>query len=78
MNKRLHKKQVNHYLRVLAVQEIYYANDGRTNKWIYENAVKPRFITISRSTYFKYLAINAKGKLKELENEKNQAKTNQG
>lgn len=77
MNKKLHKKQLNHFLRVLAVQEIYLENPGRTNKWIYENCVRPRFITISRSTFYSYLAINAKGELTKLGYEKDQATANQ-
>jgi hypothetical protein len=70
MDKRLHTKQTNFYLRVLAVQEIYSElHPAHSNKWIYENKIKPRFITISRSTFYEYLNINAKGELTRLRNE---------
>ncbi len=38
---------------------------GASHKWIYYNIIAPKH-HISRSTYYRYLSINAKKQLKEL------------
>ena len=40
---------------------------GVTQKWIYENLIAQHYY-ISRTTYYNYLACNAKKQLKDLEN----------
>jgi len=54
---------------ILDIQEIYmkYSRDkGSSAKWIFENKIKPVY-HISRSTFFEYLATNAKKELKDIE-----------
>ena len=47
---------------------------GVTQVWVFEHIIQPRFF-ISVSTYYNYLNINAKTKLKEYEKEQIQQKT---
>lgn len=70
MNKRTRNYLINHYTRVLAIQNIYqeYHTMGVTNEKIWEKYVFPTY-RIGRSTFYEYLTIPAKAKLRELENE---------
>lgn len=58
----------NFYLKVKEVQDVYleHQKKGATNEWIYKKVIHPRFL-ISRTTFYKYLGINARKKLKEME-----------
>lgn len=59
----------NYLLKVLAVQEIYLAekkHEGITNVWIYEKKIYPVFF-ISKPTFYKYLGVNAKKELADIE-----------
>ena len=51
-------------IRAIEVQNITlsYTNIGVSQKWVYENIIYPRFF-ISRSTYYRYLAMPAKREL---------------
>lgn len=70
MNKRQRGKQIRFYKKVLAVQEIYQQHERlMNNEKIYTEYIFPVY-WISRSTFYDYLSTNAKGKLKELENDK--------
>ena len=57
-------------LRALKFQNIVLKHQkcGATQTWIYENIVKPDY-PISKSTFDRYMAINAKKLLKDLEKE---------
>jgi len=57
----------NHLLRIIEIQTIVLQHDGRglPRKWVYENIIYPRY-RISRTTFYKYLSINAKKQLKQL------------
>lgn len=61
--------------RMIKVQNITleYKSKGSTQKWVYENVIKPRY-DISRSTYYDYLGTNAKLQLKLLEQKEQQQK----
>lgn len=52
--------------RIRDIQNLYlqHAERGATNRWIYQHVIYPRY-RISRATFYNYLAINAKKKLKE-------------
>lgn len=58
----------NYLLKVKEVQCIYleHQKNGATNEWIYLKVIYPRFL-ISRSTFYKYLGVNARKELKEME-----------
>lgn len=58
--------QTNMYKRIIDIQEIVlsYKKKGTPQKWIYDHVIQERF-RISYSTFNRYLAINAKKKLKE-------------
>lgn len=57
--------------RVVEIQDIVleHSRRGSSNEWIFLNIIEPKY-HISRSTYYNYLAINAKKLLKDIENEK--------
>lgn len=59
-------------IKILRIQSIVmeHKKKGCTQKWIYENIIKPQFF-ISYPTYNRYLAINAKSELKKIENKSN-------
>ncbi len=59
-------------IKILSIQSIVmeHKKKGCTQKWIYENIIKPQFF-ISYPTYNRYLAINAKSELKKIENKSN-------
>lgn len=69
MNKRLLKRELHYYKRVLAVQELYMEKRANhvNNEKIYENWIFPVYF-IARSTFYDYLTVNAKAKIKEIEN----------
>lgn len=60
-------KEKNRLERIRDIQNLYlqYAEYGSTVNWIYQNIIYPRY-RISRSTFYNYLAENAKLKLKKL------------
>ncbi len=53
--------------RILRVQEIYLSNKDRglSNKYIFENYIKDQY-AVSIGTFYKYLSINARKELKEI------------
>jgi len=58
--------------RIVAIQEIVIEHQkrGATQTWVYRNVIEPNpLITISKSTFDRYMCINAKKKLKEIEDE---------
>ena len=57
--------------RIVDIQNITleHQKHGATQKWIYENMIEPKY-HISRTTYYNYLASDAKKRLRELEKEK--------
>lgn len=59
--------KVNHLKKIVEIQNITmeYKKKGIYQEWIYINVIAPKFY-ISRATYYNYLAINAKGELKKL------------
>ena len=59
--------KVNHLKKIVEIQNITmeYKKKGIYQAWIYINVIAPKFY-ISRATYYNYLAINAKGELKKL------------
>ncbi|MBE9487983.1 MAG: hypothetical protein IMY73_02265 [Bacteroidetes bacterium] len=59
--------RINFYRKVIDIQDIVLKNSKRgvTQKWIYENIVYPQY-RISRATYYNYLGINAKAKLRKV------------
>ncbi|WP_442795342.1 hypothetical protein [Pelobium manganitolerans] len=72
MNKKVLFKELNFNRKVLDVQEIYlhHSANGASNEWIFINKIHPSF-HISRSTFYEYLTVNAKAKIKELEQKLN-------
>jgi hypothetical protein len=53
--------------KVLVIQTIYLEHsDNLSNRKIFELYIKPRFISITERTFYKYLAINAKKELKQI------------
>ena len=52
---------------IMAIQDITleYKGKGCTQEWIYHNIIYPRFY-ISKTTYYRYLGINAKRLSKKL------------
>lgn len=68
----------NIYERIIKIQNITleHKEKGATQKWIYENVIRPQFF-ISRSTYYKYLGSEAKRLLKQIHvSEKQQLELN--
>jgi hypothetical protein len=59
---------INFLMRVIEVQNIVleYKDKDVSQKWIYENLIKERFY-ISKSTFNRYLAVNAKKELKTIQ-----------
>lgn len=59
--------------KIIEMQGVYmqYWNTGRTDKFIYDTFIYPRFF-ISRATFYKWLGTNAKAELKKLEAEQGQ------
>lgn len=59
--------KVTHLKKIVEIQNITmeYKKKGIYQEWIYINVIAPKFY-ISRATYYNYLAINAKGELKKL------------
>lgn len=69
MSNTVNPKRRNLLLRVIAVQEVYdkqKIHDGVTITWIYKTHIYPAFY-ISRSTFLKYLDMNAKKELRQIE-----------
>lgn len=63
----------NKLLRIIDIQDIYLdctRSHGSSAKWVYENKIKPVY-HISRSTFFEYLATNARKELRELDEQDN-------
>lgn len=62
--------QKNLLTRVIEIQNITlkHKETGATQHWIFENIIHPKY-RISIATYNNYLAMNAKQKLKKLQNE---------
>lgn len=60
----------NFILKVIKIQEITleHTSRGVTQAWIYREIIAPNYF-ISRTTYYKYLAFNAKSELKKLNSE---------
>lgn len=58
------KSDKNILIRAIEVQNITLSHTakGISQKWVYENVIYPRFF-ISRSTYYRYLAMPAKREL---------------
>jgi len=56
--------------RIVEIQNLTleHTSRGVTQVWVYEHVIFPRFV-ISISTYYNYLSINAKTKLKDYEKE---------
>lgn len=56
----------NHLSKVVDIQNItlQYKERGCSQEWIYKKMIRPVY-RISRSTYYKYLGINAKARLKK-------------
>jgi len=56
----------NHLSKVVDIQNItlQYKERGCSQEWIYKKMILPVY-RISRSTYYKYLGINAKARLKK-------------
>lgn len=56
----------NFLLRVVDIQNItlQYKNKGCTQEWIYQKMIRPTY-KISRGTYYRYLSIAAKARLKK-------------
>lgn len=54
--------------RIVDIQNITleYKKKGVTQKWIYENVITPKY-HISRTTYYNYLASEAKKFLRQME-----------
>lgn len=67
---KLNKRHINFYLKVLAVQEAYLKNkrDGVSNRYVFRTYIKNTFF-INERTMYKYLAINSKRALKEINQE---------
>lgn len=59
--------RVNLLRRMVEIQDITLEHQRRgvSNDWIHKNVIQPKYL-ISRSTYYQYLAINARKELKEL------------
>lgn len=55
-------------IKIVEIQTIYieHSKRGATGKWIFNELIYPKY-RISRSTFYNYLATNAKKELKELE-----------
>jgi len=55
---------VNRLNRIIKIQEITieHTNRGVSQEWVFQNVIKPRY-DISRTTYYNYLAINARSEL---------------
>lgn len=69
MSDQVNTNRKNFLMRVVAVQEIYLAekkHEGITTKWIWKTKVYPVYF-ISLTTFHKYLGINAKRELSEIE-----------
>lgn len=58
--------------RIIEVQETYLREkkEGVSVTHVYNNYIYPKYL-ISRATFYKYLAINAKKEIKELRIQKN-------
>lgn len=54
--------------RVIEIQSLTLeqTNRGVTQEWVFNNIVFPTYL-ISRATYYRYLGMNAKKQLKEIE-----------
>ena len=54
--------------RIVDVQNttIEHTSRGVTQRWVYENIFKKAPYRLSQNTFYKYLARNAKGELREL------------
>lgn len=58
----------NRLLRILKIQEIYQehkVHDGVRDTWIYKEKIYPLYF-IAKSTFMKYLSLNAKRELSQL------------
>lgn len=53
--------------RILEIQGIVlsYKNRGISQEWIYNNDIYPKYL-ISRTTFYSYLACNARAEIKKL------------
>ncbi|MFK5950170.1 MAG: hypothetical protein QM500_15505 [Methylococcales bacterium] len=58
----------NHLKKVVIIQEIYleHRDSGLPNRAIFKLYIKPRFVSITERTFYKYLSINAKKELTQL------------
>lgn len=56
--------------KIIEIQNIVLreTDNGRSQKWIYENIIRDTYF-IEKSTFDKYMTINAKALLRELENQ---------
>lgn len=59
--------RVNLLRKMVEIQDITLEHQRRgvSNDWTYQNVIQPKYL-ISRSTYYQYLATNARKELKEL------------
>ena len=65
--------RANFYEKVIDIQDVVleHSKKGVSQKWIYENIVYPQY-RISRATFYNYLGLNAKAKLRRLKEPINQ------
>lgn len=65
----------NRLMRIIDIQEITleHTNRGVTQRYVYKNVIEPKY-HISQSTFYIYLSVPAKKRLKEMEERERDAK----
>jgi len=67
-------KNDNRLRRIIRIQEITleHTKRGVTQEWVYQNVINPDYC-ISKTTFYKYLGMNAKAMIKKPSDERRQA-----